>query len=97
MSLPTIDQIAMAPERPILTALDMLLGLATQSLLAENPGLTPKPYPRSRSVSTDGPRLALAASALTLADALREVISAYRAHLDQIYCDGQPEESDDPF
>jgi hypothetical protein len=96
-TLPTVEQTVTAPERPTLVALDTLLELATRSLLAENPALMPKPYPRS--TQTNDPRLALAAAALTLAGTLRKVISAYLAHLDRICCDGQPLEEDDdiPF
>lgn len=93
--LPTVDQIVMAPERPTLAALDAILGLATSSLFAENPGLAPKPYPRSRE--PEDPRLALAASAVMLANTLREVIAGYLLHLDQTYCDGQSDDDDIPF
>ena len=93
--MPTVDQILMAPERPTLTALDTMLRLATRSLLAENPGLTPKPYPPAGSAD---PKLALAASALMLSNTLREVIAGYLAHLDQAFADGQANEDDDiPF
>jgi len=90
--LPTVDQIVMAPERPTLAALDAMILLATRSLFAENPGLSPKPYPRSRE--PEDPRLALAASVVTLANTLREVIAGY---LDQTYSDGQPDDDDIPF
>lgn len=94
--LPTVDQIVMAPERPILVALDTMLDLATRCLRAENPALMPYPYPRS--IQTDNPQLALAAAALTLATTLREVASAYLAHLDHVYLDGNCKEDDDmPF
>lgn len=94
--LPSVDQIVMAPERPTLAALDMMLRLATRSLYAENPGLTPKPYPRS--VGPEDPQLALAASAVMLANTLREVLAGYLAHLDQLHRDGQPDEDHDiPF
>lgn len=83
----------MAPERPTLAALDMMLALAIRSLHAENPGLTPKPYPPSREAQD--PRLALAASAVMLANTLREVLAGYLAHLDQTFLDGQPNEGDD--
>lgn len=94
--LPTIDQIVMAPERPTLAALETMLELATRSLLAENPTLTPKPYPRS--AGNEDPQVVLAASALMLANTLREVIAGYLTHLDHVHHDGQHREDDDiPF
>lgn len=93
--LPSVDQIVMAPERPTLAALDLMLTLATRSLYAENPGLTPKPYPRQRPAGPEDPQLALAASAVMLANTLREVLAGYLAHLDQLHRDGQPDEDDD--
>jgi hypothetical protein len=94
--MPTVDQILMAPERPTLSALDTMLGLATRSLLAENPGLTPKPFPRPAGPAD--PKLALAASAVMLSNTLREVIACYLAHLDQNFADGHANEDDDiPF
>lgn len=84
--LPTVDQIVIAPERPTLEALDTMLELATRSLLAENPGLHPKPYPTSREA--EDPRLALATSALMLARTLKWVLAGYLDHLDHVFRDG---------
>lgn len=72
--LPTSAQIAMAPERAILAALDANLQLAVRVLLAEHPSLGDTPHEEP-----EPPHLALAASIRILADTLHGLIAGYRA------------------
>jgi hypothetical protein len=84
--LPTVDQIVMASERPILAALDAVLELTARTLLAEHPmleedarrGLLGEPPP---------PCQAMAASIVILARTLHDLIEGYRAAVDHIHGD----------
>jgi len=72
LSLPTIAQIVMAGERPVLAALDVLLELSVRTLMAQHPDLEAA----GRTRPQDQAR-ALACTAVTLARSLREVVAGY--------------------
>lgn len=92
--LPTVNQIVMANERPILAALDAALELTARTLLAEHPML--EDDARRGAAEPPPPCQAMAASIVILAGTLHEVIEGYRAALEHIHGDGVEDEEDRP-
>jgi hypothetical protein len=70
--LPDATQLAMAPERASLAALDVLLLVTVRVLYAE--------YERLNEATSRDPDLVLAGSIVLLAEALHALIGRYRAH-----------------
>jgi hypothetical protein len=83
--LPTVNQIVVTNERPILAALDAVLDLTARTLLAEHPML--EEDARRGGTEPPPPCQAMAASIVILARTLHEVIEGYCAALEHIHGD----------
>jgi hypothetical protein len=92
--LPTINQIVMANERPILAALDAVLELTARTLLVEHPML--EEDARRGVAEPLPPCQAMAASIVILARTLHELIEGYCAALEHIHGDRVEDEEDGP-
>jgi len=92
--LPTVEQIVMANERPVLAALDAMLELTARTLMAEHPML--EEDARRGADEPPPPCQAMAASIVILAKTLHEVIEGYCAALEHIYGDRVEDERDRP-
>jgi len=90
--LPTVEQIVMANERPVLAALDALLELTARTLMAEHPML--EEDARRGAAEPPPPCQALAASIVILARTLHEVIEGYCVALEHIHGDRVEHEDD---
>lgn len=86
VSTPTVSQILMASERPILAVLDTTLELAVRTLLAEHASLDENAN-RGRGAEPALPCEALAISILVLARSLRETVGSYCEALEHIHGD----------
>ena len=94
---PTVAQITMATERPILAVLDVTLELAARTLMAEHASLADHAS-RGLGAEPPPPCEALATSIVLLARSLRETIDSYSAALEHIYGDRDTATNDDfPF
>jgi len=94
---PTISQISTAGERPILAALDMLLELASRSLMAEHASLADGAR-RGPAAEPPPPCEAMATSIILLARSLRETVGCYLEALEHVYGDCETATDDDlPF
>lgn len=93
VSSPSVSQIAMASERPVLATLDAALEMAARTLMAEHPMLERDAGPAAGEPLP--PCQALAASIIILAKTLHELIESYCAALERIYGD-HPEDEDAP-
>lgn len=92
MWLPTVNQIVMANERPILAALDVVLDMAVRTLQVEHPTIEED---ASRGPAEPLPPCqALAASMVILARTLHELIDGYLAALEHIHGDRVEDEED---
>ena len=92
--LPTVNQIVMANERPILAALDTVLDMAARTLMAEHPTIEED---ASRGPAEPLPPCqALAASMVILARTMHELIDGYLAALEHIHGDRADEEDQSP-
>ena len=92
--LPTVNQIVMANERPILAALDTVLDMAARTLMAEHPTIEED---ASRGPAEPLPPCqALAASMVILARTMHELIDGYLAALEHIHGDRADEEDRPP-
>jgi hypothetical protein len=90
--LPTVNQILMANERPILAALDTALEMVTRTLMAEHPMMEED---ASRGPAEPLPPCqALAASMVILARTMQELIDSYLAALEHIHGDRADDECD---
>ena len=95
--VPTVPQIVMASERPILAVLDTTLELAARTLRAEHASLDENAS-RGSGAEPPPPCEALATSILVLARSLREVIGSYCTALEHIHGDREPPARDNfPF
>ena len=92
--LPTVNQIVMANERPILAALDAVLELTARTLLVEHPML--EEDARRGAAEPLPPCQAMAASIVILARTLHELIEGYCAALEHIHGDRVEDEEDRP-
>ncbi len=92
--LPTVNQIVMANERPILAALDTVLELTARTLLVEHPML--EEDARRGADEPPPPCQAMAASIVILARTPHEVIEGYCAALEHIHGDRVEHEEDRP-
>ncbi len=89
---PTVSQIMMASERPILAALDAALEMTTRTLLAEHAMLEED---ASRGAGEPLPPCqAMAASIVILARTLHELIEGYCAALEHIHGDRVADDED---
>lgn len=84
--VPSVSQIIMASERPILAVLDTTLELAARTLLAEHASLDENSS-RGFGAEPPPPCEALATSILVLARSLREVIGSYCTALEHLHGD----------
>ena len=92
VSWPTVPQIVMASERPILVALDAALEMTARTLEAEHPTLEED---ASRGAAEPLPPCqALAASIVILARTLQALIEGYCAALEHIHGDRVEDDED---
>jgi hypothetical protein len=92
VSWPTVSQIVMASERPILATLDAALEMTARTLLAEHAMLEED---ASRGAAEPLPPCqAMAASIVILARTLHELIEGYCAALENIHGDRVEDEED---
>jgi hypothetical protein len=92
VSWPTVSQIVMASERPILATLDTALEMTARTLLAEHAMLEED---SSRGAAEPLPPCqAMAASIVILARTLHELIEGYCAALEHIHGDRVEGEED---
>jgi hypothetical protein len=96
-ALPTLDQITLESQRPLLFVLDTTLALVIRSMRAEHDELEDD---ACRGISAEPPptQRALAASIVLLANSLRAALDGYSELLDRVHGD-RPRDLDDdmPF